>query len=177
MFSPKSLIQIGEVLESKKGEKIMASKFEYRGLFWLNIDATVGSTGVNQHDDVYLIQVFLRELLTIRYKGTIDYHGDIKPPPFPTGVFTVDTQEALGIYKQIKNNASKRNPAGNLKVYYDKNIDPIVGNIFAFGTQHPWAIVQMQGEITDMLLMNNIDGSLESYLYGKYPELMFMFRQ
>ena len=151
----------------------MASIFMFGGFRYLNIDAKVGSTGVNLSDDVYLVQVLLRELLVNSFKQVVT-----KPPPLPTGAFNKETDEALGTYKKIKNEISRKYPLGNHKIYYEKNLDPIAGSIFAFGTKHPWAIVQMQGDLLDMMLLKELSrGTVEEYLYEKYPPLLFTFRK
>lgn len=163
---------------SKKGEKIMANIFMFQGFRYLNIDATVGQNGVNSFDDVYLIQALLFEVLTKRFNHPM-FGIQGKKIPLPNGN-PAGVAESLMLYKQIKNKISAKYPIGNRKVYYDKTIDPIQGSIFAYGTNHPWALVQLQGDLMDMLLITNLldkYDTVEAYLYDKYPSLLFMFRE
>jgi hypothetical protein len=150
----------------------MANIFMYHNLRYLNIDATVGTDGVNMRDDVYLVQALLFEVLTKRFAGR-----GAKMPRIPTGTFSQETMESLIDYKKIKNDTNKRYALGNPKIYYEKHIDSIKGSIFAFKSNQPWALVQLQGDLRDQLAMTGVDSTVESYLYDKYPEMLFMFRR
>jgi hypothetical protein len=150
----------------------MANIFMYQNIRYLNIDGTVGINGVNMRDDVSLIQALLYEVLTKRFIGR-----GAKTPGIPTGVFSQETMQSLNDYKKIKNDAHKKYALGNEKIYYEKHIDPIKGSIFAFKTNQPWALVQLQGDLLDHLIMSGVDSLVESYLYDKYPEMLFMFRR
>jgi hypothetical protein len=150
----------------------MANIFMYQNLRYLNIDGTVGIDGVNSHDDVYLIQALLYEVLTKRFTGR-----GAKTPRIPTGVFSQETMQSLNDYKKIKNDTHKKYALGNPKIYYEKHIDPIKGSIFAFKSNQPWALVQLQGDLLDHLIMSGVDSSVESYLNDKYSQTLFMFRK
>lgn len=144
----------------------MASFFNYQGFKYLNIDGTVGIDGDNKPDDVFLVQALLFEVLTNRFADR-----GVKSPPPPTGVFNLETRVALANYKSIKNTMASKYPVGNPKVYYETHIDPIKGSIFAFGTNNPWSMVKLQGDIIDMLVMKGINDSVNDYMFKKYPRL------
>lgn len=146
----------------------MASIFEYMKFRYLNIDAKVGIDGVNIPNDVYLVQALLFEVLTNRFSESR------VNPPFPTGTFNSATSEAMAEYKRLKNEIAKKYPVGNPKVYFENHIDPIQGSIFAFGTNVPWAMVKLQSDILDMLVIKNLIDSYNSpieYLFEKHPRL------
>ena len=91
--------------------------------------------------------------------------------PTPTGVFNAATAKALAVYKQEK---SKHK--GMDKVYYDKHIDPIQGGSRAFGTNHLWAIVKMQSDVMNGLVMNGIyDGSVHRICITNIPRWRLCF--
>jgi hypothetical protein len=158
----------------------MANLFKFNQTNYFNISETVGIDGVNLPDDVYLVQALLRELYLNSMRSS-----PLAIAPIPTGVFNNATAQAIEMYKQVTNKMSKKyplhkNPFGALegvsKLYYKKHINPIQGSIFAFGTNHRWAIAQMQEDLfTGLALNNNFDG-VASYLYDKYPKMLFMFR-
>ena len=144
----------------------MASLFSFQGFQYLNIDATVGIDGVNNSDDVYLVQALLFEVLTNRFADR-----GVKPPPMPTGTFNLETRVALANYKRIRNEMAKKYPVGNPKVYYETHIDPIKGSIFAYGTNNPWAMVKLQGDILDWLVMSGSNELILDYVFKKYPQI------
>jgi hypothetical protein len=149
----------------------MPNLFNYKGFDYLNITATVGADGVNDIDDVYLVQAFLYEVLT--YRAT---NYSVRMPPLPTGTYDCRTTDALADYKKICNQIAVREPRYNHKVYYDKHINPIQGSIFAFGTNKLWAMARLNGEIYEVMTNSNIGGTNLKYMYAKYPKLPFMFR-
>lgn len=150
----------------------MPNIFKYKEIEYLNIDATVGLDGVNNRDDVYLVQAFLYEVLTDK-----SFNFAVKRPPLPTGTFDAETKIALAEYKRICNQiaASTSRSDGNNKVYYINHIDPIQDSIFAFGTKVLWALARLNGEILDVM-RNDSSHSVKEYMFKKYPDLIFMFR-
>jgi hypothetical protein len=148
----------------------MASIFLHNGVIrFLNIDGTVGTDGVNHPDDVYLVQVLFYEVLTNCFPN-----GGAKPPRIPTGIFTKDTFESMKTYKTLKNKEHAIIQFTD-KVCYEKHIDPIKGSVFAFGTIHVWAMVQLNMDLATWLIHTTGFDHTEKYLCKKYPRLVAVY--
>ena len=160
----------------------MASLFNYGKVEYLNIDATVGSDGVNNHDDVYVVQALLSEVLTYRSNTQYSEIGQsftskvLSSRLNPTGTFDANTAVALADYKRICNEMAEKYPALRDKAYYDKHIDPIRGSIFAFGTNKRWAIARLNDEIREFTKKGGYQLTGTEYMFNNYPDLVFMFR-
>lgn len=158
----------------------MASIFINSGVEYLNIDATVGIDGVNNHDDVCLVKALLYEVLKYHYGSPI---YAVKFPPLLNGTFDSQTKDALAEYKQISNekaavasgNPSHYSNLVNNKVYYKKHIDPIRGSVFAFGSRVLWTMARLNEQVQ----MNSINGSFDTvkgFMFRKYPMLKPIFK-
>ncbi len=126
----------------------------------LNISQTVGRDGINLHDDVYLVQSLLREVLEYFSHATFAY---------PTGLFTESTNQQLEAFKLY---LKKRHD----KCFFEGHIDPVKDSIFAFGSRHTWAIVKLNSYLIDKLAINGIETDRVEYMIGKYPKLADMLK-
>lgn len=156
----------------------MASIFTYSGVEYLNIDATVGTNGVNHPDDVCLVEALLHEVLKYNY-GSASYA--IKAYPSLTGVFNSEIKDGMAEYKRLSGERAKianlnHNSFSilrNNKVYFKQHIDPIQRSIFAFGKNVLWTMARLNEE----LVLNTIDGSFDTvkgFMFYKYPILKKM---
>lgn len=153
----------------------MASLFTYSGKEYLNIDATVGTDGVNNPDDVCLVAAILHEVLKYNY-GSPTFA--VKPSPSLTGTFNSEIKDALAEYKKLsgeraanaKSNSNSYQIVRNNKVYFKNHINPIRGSIYAFGKNVLWTMARLNEE----LVLNSINGSfdtVEGLMFHKYPIL------
>jgi hypothetical protein len=126
----------------------MASIFMWQTIPFLNIDATVGLGGVNNHEDVFLVQAILREVVGIYMEL-----GE-SSTPIPTGTWSKDDAGTLTIYVDQINNNPRFGQQKSFKAYFGETLDPIQGSIYAYGTNHRWGIANMQ-ELLSISIGNN----------------------
>ncbi len=108
---------------------------------FMNIDATVGRTGVNNRYDVMLVQTLMLQYFLL--------NGPVKFSFNTNGIFDKGTWQGLEKYKEIKNGKDRRfAEASRQNVYFHDHINPIRGSIFAFGTKKYWTIIQLQCDIS-----------------------------
>ena len=127
----------------------------------LNISRTVGRTGKNLFDDVYLVQVLLAEILEQSSSPSSEY---------PTGIFTKATDKQLEAFKIfVKNKGGK--------CYFGGHIDPARLGTTAFGTSNTWAIVKLNEFLNAKLSESRIDQTPLAYLSKKYSQMSFIFNE
>ncbi len=126
----------------------------------INVGCPVGRGGVNQKDDVLVIQALLKYALEGR-----DYFRRDKFPE-PTGALDPDTARLIEKYQRYLRRKRE------LKISVDGRVDPANGSIYVTGKRLKWTITMLNGDAMEMHLTHNRPG--ESYIHGIclfYPQV------
>ncbi len=119
----------------------------------INIDASVGRGGVNNKQDVLVIQAMLKFAL----EGRDYFKGDVFP--LPTGMMDANTLRLIEKYQRYLR--LKR----DVKVSVDGRIDPSKGLYVKDRRKLFWTIIQLNGDALEMSLLFNKGGSGD-YIQG-----------
>ena len=111
----------------------------------INVSATVGANGVNNQEDIIVVQALLKFALEPRPEfREVNF-------PEPCGAFLKTTTQIIKKYQRHQSREGTRVPI-------DGRIDPLKGGIYAFGSKKMWTIYTL-----------NID-ALETALIGGYGD-------
>jgi len=129
-------------------------------LNFFNVSSSVGRTGVNNTDDVYLVQAMLRELPD-RKRGDIT----LNECPIPTGTLDYRTQNLIKKYQYFFVNRDDRVVSDGM-ISHAKGLQPN-------GSRRHWTIIRLNFDLLEVATLNaNI--SVFDYLMNKYPRLSLM---
>ena len=115
----------------------------------INVSASVGVNGVNNSEDVIVVQALLKYALEQR----IDFRGAEFPEP--SGAFIKTTSQLIKKYQRYNNRE------GNIRVSIDGRIDPVKGNAFANGTKKHWTIYSLNADAMEVALLSGHKSPIE----------------
>lgn len=108
----------------------------------INVSATVGTNGVNNQDDVIVVQALLKYALEER----VDFRDVTFPEP--SGTYSRATALIIKKFQRYNNRSFGK------KVSIDGRIDPAKGGAFAFGTRKHWTIYSLHVEALGIALIS-----------------------
>lgn len=106
----------------------------------INVSASVGANGVNNHEDVIVVQALL--------KYALERNPDFRNSDFPepSGAFIKTTAQLIKKYQRHQSRNGQ-------KVPIDGRIDPVRGGIFAYGSNKWWTIYALNVEAFEPALL------------------------
>ncbi len=119
----------------------------------INIDASVGRCGVNNKDDVMVVQALM--------KYALEERGHFKEDFFtlPTGIMDGNTLRLIEKYQRYLRRVR------DIKVSVDGRIDPSNGLYVRDRSKLTWTICQLNGDALEMKLLTNKGGGID-YIQG-----------
>lgn len=107
----------------------------------INVTATVGANGVNNPEDVIIVQALLKFALEPRP----DYRGVRFPEP--SGANVVTTAQIIKKYQRHQSRSGSR-------VSIDGRVDPLKGGIYAYGKKKMWTIYTLNLDAVETALLS-----------------------
>lgn len=115
----------------------------------INVSASVGTNGVNNSEDVIVVQALLKYALEPR----IDFRSAEFPEP--SGAFIKTTAQLIKKYQRYNNRKE------NVRVAIDGRIDPVKGGAYANGTRKHWTIYSLNVEALEVALLSGHKSPIE----------------
>lgn len=115
----------------------------------INVSASVGANGVNNSEDVIVVQALLKYALGERRE-----YWDAEFPE-PSGAFIDSTARLIKKFQRHNNRAQ------NVRVAIDGRIDPVKGGAYAQGTKKHWTIYSLNVSALEIALLNGHNSAIE----------------
>lgn len=116
----------------------------------INVSASVGSNGVNNSEDVIVVQALLKYALEERR----EYRGAEFPEP--SGAFVNSTAQLIKKFQRHNNRAQ------NVRVAIDGRVDPAKGGAYAHGSRKHWTIYSLNVAALEMAILNGQNSAIEA---------------